>query len=109
MHRPALARVETLVRGKQAREADRTERIALFELYGLICGDQGVPMLDGVLNAKGGLFSRRDDPEFRACAAIALGKINTPVSRSALERSASEKDVIVRNAVSRALRGGAAQ
>ncbi len=109
VHRPALARVETLVRGKQAREADRTERIALFELYGLICGDQGVPMLDGVLNAKGGLFSRRDDPEFRACAAIALGKINTPVSRSALERSASEKDVIVRNAVSRALRGGAAQ
>lgn len=107
-HRPALAKLEGLVKGKQAREADRTERIALFEYYGLICGDGGVPMLDGLLNAKGGLFGRKEDPEMRACAAIALGKVNTDASRAALQRSAGEKDVIVRNAVSRALRGGAA-
>jgi len=108
VHRPALARVDALIRGKESRDADRTERIALFELYGLLCGDQGVPLLDGILNAKGGLFARRDDPEYRACAAIALGKVNSNASRAALERSASEKDVIVRNAVSRALRGGLA-
>jgi hypothetical protein len=105
-YRPALARVEAAVKGKQSREADRTERIALFELYGGICGDGGVPILDGILNAKGGLFGRKEDPEMRACAAIALGKIDTASSRASLERSAGEKDIIVRNAVSRALRGG---
>ncbi len=108
VYRPALARVETLVKGKAAREADRTERIALFELYGLISGDAGVPVLDGILNAKGGLFGRKEDPELRACAAIGLGKVNTAAARTSLERSAGEKDLIVRNAVSRALRGGSA-
>ncbi|HET8769602.1 MAG TPA: HEAT repeat domain-containing protein, partial [Gemmatimonadaceae bacterium] len=105
-HRPALAKVDAIVRGKDIRTADRTERIALFEFYGSICGDGGVALLDGILNAKGGLFARKEDPELRACAAIALGRINTNASRAALERSAGEKDVIVRNAVSRALRGG---
>lgn len=105
-HRPALAKVDAIVRGKEVRTADRTERIALFEYYGSICGDGGVTLLDGILNAKGGLFARKEDPELRACAAIALGRINTTASRAALERSAGEKDVIVRNAVSRALRGG---
>lgn len=107
-HRPALAKVEALIKGKEARDADRTERIAIFELYGLLCGDGGVPLLDGILNAKGGWLSRKEDPELRACAAIALGRVNTAGSRAALERSAGEKDVIVRNAVSRALRGSPA-
>jgi len=103
-HRPALTKVEALVTGKVAKDADRTERIALFELYGVICGDRGVPVLEPILSAKGGLFSRKEDPELRACAAIALGKIATPAARSALERSVGEKDVIVKSAVSRALR-----
>jgi HEAT repeat protein len=106
VYRPALARVDAIIKGKESREADRTERIAIFELYGLLCGDGGVPLLDGILNAKGGWLSRKEDPELRACAAIALGKVNTAASRAALERSAGEKDVIVRNAVCRALRGG---
>lgn len=106
VHRPALTKVESLVKGKGAREADRSERIALFELYGLLCGDSGVPFLDTLLNARGGLFSRKEDPELRACAAIALGKINSEASKKALQRASGEKDVIVRNAVSRALRGG---
>jgi HEAT repeat protein len=42
----------------------------------------------------------------RACAAIALGKIDSDASRRALQRSSSDKDPIIRNAVSRALRGG---
>lgn len=106
VHRPALAKVEGLVKGKQARDGDRTERIALFEYYGQICGDGGVPLLDGILNARGGLFARKEDPELRACAALALGRVNTDAARSALQRAAGEKDVIVRNAVSKALRGG---
>ena len=105
-HRPALSKVEALVRGKGAKDADRTERIALFELFGTICGDSGVALLDGMLNAKGGLFARKEDPELRACAAIALGKIGTAAARTTLERAVGEKDVIVRSAVSRALRSG---
>ncbi|MBX3172840.1 MAG: HEAT repeat domain-containing protein [Gemmatimonadaceae bacterium] len=107
-HRPALQKVQALVTGAHAKDIDRTERIALFELYGSICGDAGVKILDPILNAKSGLFGRKEDPELRACAAVALGKINTDASRAALQKSAAEKDVIVRNAVSRALRGGGA-
>ncbi len=107
-HRPALAKVDAIVKGKGAKEADRTERIAIFELYGTICGDAGIPFLDGLLAAKGGLFARKEDPELRACAAIALGRIGTAAARSALEKAVGEKDVIVKSAVSRALRGGGA-
>jgi HEAT repeat protein len=106
-HRPALAKVQSLVTGKAARDADRTERIALFELYGTICGEAGVAVLDPIMNAKSsGLFGKKEDPEMRACAAIALGKIDSDAARRALQRSSSDKDPIIRNAVSRALRGG---
>jgi HEAT repeat protein len=35
---------------------------------------------------------------------MALGKIRSPEARAVLERAAQEKDALVRNAVSRALR-----
>ncbi|MHB1312117.1 MAG: HEAT repeat domain-containing protein [Gemmatimonadaceae bacterium] len=107
-YRPALAKVEAAVKGKELREADRTERLAFFELYGALCGDAGVPFLDGILNAKAGLFARKEDPEVRACAAVALGRVGTAAARESLQRADGDKEVIVRNAVSRALRGGAA-
>lgn len=107
-HRPALAKVDALVKGKGVKDADRTERIALFELYGAICGDGGITFLDGLLNAKGGLFARKEDPELRACAALALGRIGSAASRAVLEKAVGEKEVIVKSAVSRALKGGAA-
>ncbi len=103
-HRPALARVTNAVKSKEIRDADRTERLAMFELYGILCGDGGIPLLDELLNPKGGLFSRKEDPELRACAAVALGKIGTPRARETLQKSAAEKDVVVRSAVARALR-----
>jgi HEAT repeat protein len=106
-HRAALPRVETMVKGTKIRDADRTERLAFFELFGSLCGDTGVAFLDGLLNAKGGLFARKEDPEFRACAAVALGRIASPLAREALQRAEGDKDVVVRNAVSRAMRGGA--
>jgi hypothetical protein len=107
-HRPALAKVEAIVRGKGPRQADRTERIAIYELFGTICGDGGIPFLDGILNVKAGLFGQKGDPELRACAAIALGKIASAAARSVLEKAVGEKDVIVRAAVTRALKGGPA-
>jgi hypothetical protein len=62
-------------------------------------------MLDGILNSKG-FMGRKDDSEFRACAAMALGKINTTKASDSLSRATGEKDVVVRNAVSKAIRGG---
>ena len=105
-HRPVVQRLEGAIKGKTLKGADLTERMAFFEAYGAMCGDAGVPYLDGVLNAKG-LFGKRADAELRACAAIALGKVGTPAARTSLQKASGEKDVVVRNAVSRALRGAA--
>jgi hypothetical protein len=107
-HRPALPRVTQTIKSKEIRDADRTERVAMFELFGILCGDGGVPYLDELLSGKSGMFGRKEDPEMRACAAAALGKVNTARAREALQKSAGEKDVVVRNAVSRALKGGPA-
>ncbi len=106
-YRPVQARVEAIVKGKDIRDADLTERVAFFEAYGTLSGDGAVPFLDGILNGKG-FLGRRDDPEVRACAAMALGRIGSDVAHQALRRAVSEKDVVVRNAVNKALRGGGA-
>jgi HEAT repeat protein len=53
---------------------------------------------------KGGLLSRKEDPETRACAAMALGRIRAPAAREILQKVAQDKEALVRNAVSRALR-----
>lgn len=102
--RAALPRVEGAIKGKDLREGNLTEKMAFFEAYGILCGDAGVPFLDNLLNAKG-FMGKKDDAEMRACAAMALGKINTPKAMDSLNRAANEKEVLVRNAVSRAIRG----
>jgi hypothetical protein len=103
--RPALPRIEAAIKGRDLRESNLTEKMAFFEAYGMLCGDAGVPLLDGLLNAKG-FMGKRDDSEIRACAAMALGKIGSAKATESLNRASGEKDVIVRNAVSKALRGG---
>jgi HEAT repeat protein len=102
--RAALPRIEAAIKGKDLRETNLGEKMAFFDAYGLLSGDAGVPLLDGILHAKG-FMGKRDDSEFRACAAMALGKINSAKAMESLNRAAGEKDVIVRNAVSRAIRG----
>jgi HEAT repeat protein len=104
-YRPALPKVEAVVKGKALRDADLTEKMALFELYGALCGDAGIPLLDGILNARG-FLGRREDGEARACAAMALGRIGTESALASLRRASAEKDVVVRNAVNKALRAG---
>ena len=105
VHRPALARFDAIVKGKTLRDADPTEKMVFFEGFGTLCGDAGVPHLSSLLNARS-FLGRREDPQIRACAAIALGRVGTPKAIEALQKSAAERDVIVRNAVGRALRGG---
>ncbi len=106
-YRPVLGRVESVVKGRAIRDADLTEKVAFFEAYGALSGDSGVSHLDGILNGKG-FLGRREDPEVRACAAMALGRINSGAAQRSLQRAAAEKDVVVRNAVNKALRGGSA-
>jgi hypothetical protein len=106
-YRGVFNRLESVVKGKTIRAADLTEKMAFFEVFGALSGDAGVAFLDGILNGKG-MFGKREDPELRACAAIALGRIRSKKAQESLQRSASEKDIVVRNAVGRAMRAGGA-
>lgn len=105
-YRPALPRFEAAVKAKALRDADLTEKMAVFEAFSVLGGEAGVPVLDGVLHARG-FLGKRDDAETRACAAMALGRIGTEVALESLRRARNEKDVVVRNAVNKALRGAA--
>jgi hypothetical protein len=104
-YRPALARVEGVIKNKSAKDADLTEKMALFELYGSICGDAGIGILETILTSRS-MLGRREDPETRACAAMALGRIASPASTAVLQKASNEKEVLVRNAINQALRGG---
>ena len=102
-HRNAFSRIEAAVTGNKLKDADLTEKMAFFEAYGAMAGDSGIPTLEKLLVAKG-LLSRKEDPETRACAAMALGKIRSPAAREVLQKVTQDKEPLVRNAVSRALR-----
>ena len=104
-YKPALPRVDSAAKGKRAREADLTEKMALFEAYGALAGEPGIPLLEGLLSSKG-FLGKREDPELRACAAMALGRIGGPRSNEILRKASTdnEKEVLVRNAINRALR-----
>jgi len=102
-YQPARPRLESVLQGKIVRDADLTEKIAFFEAFGAVANAESVEMLEKMLNGKK-LFGGKESPELRACAAMALGKVGSPLSRTALERAASDKEPMVRNAVSKALR-----
>jgi len=93
-----------VVLGKSEREIDLTEKMAYFEAFGAIAGPGAVPTLQSMLLSRS-LLGYRASADTRACAATALGRIRTPDSRAALQKAVDDKDLVVRNAVSRALRG----
>ncbi len=103
-YRQAFSSIEAVVAGKKLKGADLTERTAFFETYGLLAGASGLKTLVPMLEPRG-LLRRKEDPEIRACAAMAIGKIGTPEAREVLNRVGNDKDPLVRNAVGRALRG----
>jgi HEAT repeat protein len=105
-YRAALPKVEAVVTGKAVREADLTEKMACFETYGLLARDDGIEQLAGLLGGRSLVLRRRIDPELRACAAMALGKIGTPKALAVLRSAIEDKDVRVRSAINRALREG---
>jgi hypothetical protein len=103
-YRAALPKVEAVVTGKAVRDADLTEKMACFETFGLLARDEGVEQLAALLSGRSLVLRRRIDPELRACAAMALGKIGTPRALAALRGAIEDKDVRVRSAINRAMR-----
>jgi HEAT repeat protein len=102
-YRNAFSRIESAVTGNKLKNTDLTEKMAFFEAYGSMAGASGIPVLEKMLVPKG-LLARKEDADTRACAAMALGKIRSPEARAVLERASQDKEALVRNAVSRALR-----
>ena len=103
-HANAVPRLEQLLRRKDLQQADLSEKVALFDAYGLLCGDAGVAILDSLLNGRS-LMRFREPSEIRGCAARALGLVGTPAAIASLQRAADSKDLVVRTAVQRAGRG----
>jgi len=102
-YKGALGQLEAVVRGKADRAMDLTERMRFFEAYAEVAGVASLELLSAMLSP--GTFLRRKEPtEVRACAALALGRLRTPESREALQRHRDDKELVVRNAVGRALR-----
>jgi HEAT repeat protein len=85
---------------------DLTEKMAFFEAYGAIAGASALKPLSALLLERG-LLRMKEPPETRACAAIALGRLKLPEARDVLQRASEDKELVVRNAVNRALREGA--
>jgi HEAT repeat protein len=93
-HRAAFPKIEAAVMGKALKTADLTEKMVFFEAYGTMAGPQGIAPLNDMLNGKG-FMKRKEEPEVRACVAMALGKIGTAEATQALEAAAGEKDPLV--------------
>ncbi len=68
-------------------------------------GAKGTPALEKGLSERT-LLGKKEVPETRGGAGMALGKLRTPEARAVLERASQDKEPLVKNAVSRALREG---
>ena len=102
-YKNALKRLQTAVLNRGLKNADLTERIAFFEAYALIAGPAALDPLARIL-LPGGIFARKENAESRACAAIALSRLRSAEARDILQQAKDDKDLVVRNAVNRALR-----
>jgi hypothetical protein len=102
-YKGALRRIEGIVHGKSVKGMDLTEKMAFFEAYGAIAGATALKSLSSILLQRG-LLKMKEPPETRACAAVAIGRIKTPEAREVLQKAMDDKELVVRNAVNRALR-----
>ncbi|MCZ6915376.1 MAG: HEAT repeat domain-containing protein [Gemmatimonadetes bacterium] len=102
-YRGAATVIETLVFGKVMKTADLGEKRVFFETFGLIADNGGVDKLGSILVGKG-MLSRKEDPQTRACAAMALGKIGSAQAKEILQNIKKEKEPLVKNAVDKALK-----
>jgi HEAT repeat protein len=102
-YRPAATTLASIVKGKEIRSADITEKVAVFQAYGMVAEADGIALLDGLLNSKG-FLGKREPTEIRAASALALGHIPGEAARGALLKASQDEDAVVRSNVNRALR-----
>jgi hypothetical protein len=102
-YRPAAQKLAGIVKSKEIRAADITEKVAMFQAYGVVADADGLGLLDGLLNGKG-FLGKREPTDIRAAAALALGQIPGAEARAALLKAASDEDAVVRSNVNRALK-----
>lgn len=102
-HGHVLSRLEPMVVEGGLKDADLTEKKAFFEAYGVLAGPSGIEQLMTMLLPRG-FMRRKEDPQTRACAAMALGTIGTDEALHALKQAQNDKDPLVRNAVNQAIR-----
>lgn len=102
-YRPAARALGGIAKGKDIRGADIGEKVAVFEAYGAVAGDEGVRLLDGLLNGKS-LFGKREPTEVRAAAALGLGRIGTADAKESLRKALDDDDAVVRSNANRAFR-----
>lgn len=100
---PAAKALSEVLASKEIRTADISEKVAFFEAFGMVAGDEAVNTLDKLLNGRS-FLGKREPPEIRASAALALGKVPGAQARASLDKAANEEDPVVRSAVNRALR-----
>ena len=81
-----------------------SERKLLFSAYGAAAGSEEVEELAQLLAGKRA-FGSKPSSETRACAVLALEKMDTPAAREALEAASRYPDPLVRSAANNALRG----
>ena len=99
----ALEKIEAVVRNHRKGGLDLTEKRAFFEAYGSIAGEAAVRTLKTLIFG-GSLGRGRGDPDTRACATLALGRVGTRSARLILQEVTGDRDVVVRTAAARALR-----
>lgn len=101
---PAAKKLSAIVKSKQIRSADITEKLAIFQAFGMTAQGDGVGLLGELLNKKGGILGKKESTEIRAAAALGLGTIGSAEARTALEQATRDEDPVVRSNVNRALR-----
>jgi hypothetical protein len=104
-HRAILPRLERAIKERVVREGSSAEKTAFFDAYATLGGDASVPLLESILLPRG-ILTRKEDPATRASAAMALGRLGSERALDAVRRAAGDKEIIVRSAAARALRGG---
>ncbi len=104
-YRPVLARLERAIKDRLVRGGSSQEKTAFFDAYASLGGDGAVPLLESILVPRG-LLARKEEPMTRASAAMALGKLGSERALEALRKALGDKDIVVRSAATRAMRGG---
>jgi HEAT repeat protein len=102
-YRPAAETLAEIVRGKTIRGADVGEKVAVFEAFGAVAGEDGIDLLDDLLNGKS-FLGKREPSEVRAAAALGLGRIGTPAAKDAIRKALDDDDPVVRSNANRAFR-----